>query len=92
MDAIKHVIKNFKEVEHNQYFAWCEGSVKALKAFEELAFKDKPDAYTLGEASGIRADELLRYGDGKDKVADNYFNFSWWWIGWSKKRKKRLWS
>ncbi|MFG4974601.1 alpha-amylase family glycosyl hydrolase [Mycoplasmoides gallisepticum] len=85
LDAIKHVIKNFKEVEHNQYFAWCEGSVKALKAFEELAFKDKPDAYTLGEASGIRADELLRYGDGKDKVADNYFNFSWWWIGWSKK-------
>ncbi|WP_027122155.1 alpha-amylase family glycosyl hydrolase [[Mycoplasma] imitans] len=85
LDAIKHVIKNFKEFDRNQYFAWCEGSVKALKLFQELAFKDKPDAYTLGEASGISADELLKYGDGLNKVADNYYNFSWWWIGWSKK-------
>ncbi|MDC4184413.1 alpha-amylase family glycosyl hydrolase [Mycoplasma bradburyae] len=85
LDAIKHVIKNFNEVDNNEYFAWCDGSIQALKAFEELAFKDKPDAYTLGEASGITADELLKYGDGDDQVASNYFNFSWWWIGWSKK-------
>ncbi|EIE42075.1 Sucrase-isomaltase [Mycoplasmopsis canis UFG1] len=83
MDAIKHVAKTFDEVDKNPYFAWNKGAVEFLKEFNSLAFKDKPDAYTLGEASGITAEELLKYGSGENKVSQNYFNFSWWWIGWS---------
>ncbi|WP_322961464.1 alpha-amylase family glycosyl hydrolase [Mycoplasmopsis cynos] len=85
LDAIKHVSKTFDKVEDNPYFAWNDNTVDYLKKFNELAFKDKPDAYTLGEASGITADELLEYGSGQNKVSDNYFNFSWWWIGWGLK-------
>ncbi|WP_406613915.1 alpha-amylase family glycosyl hydrolase [Mycoplasma corogypsi] len=84
LDAIKHVAKSFDEVEANPYFAWCKGAVESLKEFNELALKDKKDAYTLGEASGITAEELLKYGTGKNKVSNNYFNFAWWWIGWGK--------
>ncbi|EIE40796.1 Sucrase-isomaltase [Mycoplasmopsis canis UF31] len=83
LDAIKHVAKTFDEVDKNPYFAWNKGAVEFLKEFNTLAFKDKPDAYTLGEASGITAEELLKYGSGENKVSQNYFNFSWWWIGWS---------
>ncbi|AMD81386.1 Sucrase-isomaltase [Mycoplasmopsis canis PG 14] len=83
LDAIKHVAKTFDEVDKNPYFAWNKGAVEFLKEFNSLAFKDKPDAYTLGEASGITAEELLKYGSGENKVSQNYFNFSWWWIGWS---------
>lgn len=84
LDAIKHVAKTFDQIDSNPYFAWNQGAVEYLKEFNELAFKDKPDAYTLGEASGISADELLKYGSGENKVSDNYFNFAWWWIGWGK--------
>ncbi|VEU71080.1 alpha-amylase family glycosyl hydrolase [Mycoplasmopsis glycophila] len=84
LDAIKHVAKNFAEVKDNPAFAWCDGSVDFLKTFNKLAFSNKPDAYTFGEASGISAQELKKYGLSKDKVADNYFNFSWWWIGWGR--------
>ncbi|WP_117274925.1 alpha-amylase family glycosyl hydrolase [Mycoplasmopsis edwardii] len=84
LDAIKHVAKTFDEVDKNPYFAWNKGAVEFLKKFNELAFSDKPDAYTLGEASGITADELLKYGSGESKVSQNYFNFAWWWIGWGK--------
>ncbi|QGZ97220.1 sucrase-isomaltase [Mycoplasma sp. NEAQ87857] len=84
LDAIKHVAKTFDEVENNPMFAWCNGAVEFLKEFNQLAFSNKPDAYTLGEASGITADELIKYGTGENKVSDNYFNFSWWWIGWGK--------
>ncbi|TDV24211.1 glycosidase [Mycoplasmopsis mustelae] len=83
LDAIKHVSKTFDNVEANPYFAWCKGSVEFLKEFNKQAFANKPDAYTLGEASGITADELLYYGKGERQVSQNYFNFSWWWIGWS---------
>ncbi|WP_036452125.1 alpha-amylase family glycosyl hydrolase [Mycoplasma buteonis] len=85
LDAIKHVAKTFDDTKNNPAFAWCDGAVEYLKMFNELAFKDKPDAYTFGEASGITADELQKYGIGLDKVADNYYNFSWWWIGWGRK-------
>ncbi|TNK83670.1 sucrase-isomaltase [Mycoplasmopsis pullorum] len=85
LDAIKHVAKDFKTVENNPAFAWCDGAVEALRKFNEIAFSDKPDAYVLGESSGISYEELLKYADGPDKVADNYFNFAWWWIGWGRK-------
>ncbi|MBN4084102.1 MULTISPECIES: alpha-amylase family glycosyl hydrolase [unclassified Mycoplasma] len=85
LDAIKHVAKTFDDVNANPYFAWCDGAVDYLKAFNQQAFFDKPDAFTLGEASGITAEELLKYGDGESKVSQNYYNFSWWWIGWSNK-------
>lgn len=84
LDAIKHVAKTFDEVDKNPYFAWNKGAVEYLKEFSKLAFANKPDAYTLGEASGISAQELLQYGAGENKVSDNYFNFAWWWIGWGK--------
>ncbi|WP_426461374.1 alpha-amylase family glycosyl hydrolase [Mycoplasma hafezii] len=84
LDAIKHVAKTFDNTEGNPAFAWCDGAVEYLKMFNELAFKNKPDAFTFGEASGITADELQKYGLGADKVADNYYNFSWWWIGWGR--------
>ncbi|WP_027121489.1 alpha-amylase family glycosyl hydrolase [Mycoplasma leonicaptivi] len=85
LDAIKHVSKTFDDVQGNPYFAWNKGAVEFLKEFNTQAFANKPDAYTLGEASGISASELLQYGTGEQKVSDNYFNFAWWWIGWSNK-------
>ncbi|MGZ9762981.1 alpha-amylase family glycosyl hydrolase [Mycoplasma sp. AC1221] len=85
LDAIKHVAKTFDNVAANPYFAWCDGAVEYLKKFNEQAFKNKPDAYTLGEASGITADELLEYAKGDNQVSQNYFNFAWWWIGWGRK-------
>ncbi|EFF41113.1 alpha-amylase family glycosyl hydrolase [Mycoplasmopsis alligatoris] len=88
LDAIKHVAKDFDDIE-NIYFSWCKGSVDFLKDFTKQAFSGKDDAYTLGEASGINLEELLKYGSGKDKVSDNYFNFSWWWIGWSKETGRK---
>ncbi|WP_027334188.1 alpha-amylase family glycosyl hydrolase [Mycoplasma elephantis] len=84
LDAIKHVSKNFKETVKNPCFAWCEGADKMLLKFNKLAFSNKPDAYTLGEASGINLEELLKYGTGNKKLANNYYNFAWWWIGWGK--------
>ncbi|RIV16995.1 alpha-amylase family glycosyl hydrolase [Mycoplasmopsis gallopavonis] len=84
LDAIKHVAKTFDNVAANPAFVWCDGAVEYLQLFNELAFKNKPDAYTFGEASGISANELLNYGLSKNKVADNYYNFAWWWIGWGK--------
>lgn len=84
IDAIKHIAKDFKTLESNPAFAWCSGAVKFLKEFNKKAFGDKPDAYTFGEASSITADEVLKYASGKQKVADNYYNFAWWWIGWGK--------
>ncbi|WP_322876368.1 alpha-amylase family glycosyl hydrolase [Mycoplasmopsis felis] len=84
LDAIKHVAKTFDNVQGNPYFAWCDGAVDFLKEFNKLAFSNKPDAYTLGEASGITAEELLEYGSGQNQVSQNYFNFAWWWIGWGK--------
>lgn len=84
LDAIKHVSKTFENVEKNPYFAWNPKAVDYLKTFNKLAFSNKPDAYTLGESSGITADEILYYGSGENKVSENYFNFSWWWIGWGR--------
>lgn len=84
LDAIKRMAKTFDNVQGNPYFAWCNGAVDFLKEFNKLAFSNKPDAYTLGEASGITAEELLEYGSGQNQVSQNYFNFAWWWIGWGK--------
>ncbi|MFL1073743.1 sucrase-isomaltase, partial [Mycoplasmopsis synoviae] len=83
-NAIKHIVKDFKTLESNPAFALCSGDIKFLKEFNKKAFVDKPDAYTFGEASSITADEVLKYASGKKKVADNYYNFAWWWIGWGK--------
>ncbi|QZE12624.1 alpha-amylase family glycosyl hydrolase [Mycoplasma sp. Ms02] len=84
LDAIKHVAKDFSEASWNPAFSWSNGATEYLKEFNRVAFADKPDAYTLGEASGISIEELLKYGKGENKVAQNYYNFSWWWIGWGR--------
>lgn len=85
LDAIKHVAKTFDDVEKNPYFSWCQGASDYLEKFNQLAFANKPDAYTFGEASGINVEELIKYGTGSKPLANNFFNFSWWWIGWSNK-------
>ncbi|VEU76218.1 Oligo-1,6-glucosidase [Mycoplasmopsis columboralis] len=83
LDAIKHVSKNFSEFKNNRAFSWCSGATDYLKEFNKLAFDNKPDAFTLGEASSISHDELIEYGI-TNKVSDNYYNFAWWWIGWGR--------
>ena len=84
LDAIKHISKDFPEGIKTSH-SWGSKVVKNLQKFNKLAFKNKKNIFILGEASGITLKELLKYGKGKDKVSTNFYNFSWWWIGWSKK-------
>ncbi|CAM9136208.1 alpha-amylase family glycosyl hydrolase [Mycoplasma marinum] len=81
LDAIKHISKVFPEGNEND-FSWGPTAVPQLQKFNEIAFKDKDDAFILGESSGITLEEAIKYGTGKDKVSTNYYNFSWWWLGW----------
>ncbi len=81
LDAIKHISKVFPDGNDNAY-SWGPTAVKQLQKFNEVAFKDKPDAFVLGESSGITVEEAIQYGTGKDKVSSNYYNFYWWWLGW----------
>ena len=85
LDAIKHVDKEFTKDGIESAHSWRKNSVKQLKAFMKKAFSDKPDAFTMGEASGINLEEAIKYGTGKDKVSDNYYNFAWWHLGWGDK-------
>ena len=84
LDAIKHIHKSFP-AGLNNFHSWGQKSVPLLQAFIQKAFFNKKDAYLLGEASGITIKEALKYGKGKQKVATNFFNFSWWHIGWGQK-------
>lgn len=81
MDAIKHIAKDFPEGNTTAH-SWGSTVVKNLQKFNKIAFEGKPDAFTLGEASGVTLEEALKYGTGKQKVSSNYYNFCWWWIGW----------
>ncbi len=83
LDAIKHISKVFPDGNDNAY-SWGPTAVKQLQKFNEVAFKDKPDAFVLGESSGITLEEAIEYGTGERKVSSNYYNFSWWWMGWGK--------
>lgn len=83
-DAIKHIAKTFDNIDSNPAFAWCDGAVEYLKEFNKVALKGKEDAFILGESSGINVEETIKYGSGKDKVSDNFYNFCWWWIGWGR--------
>ncbi len=81
LDAIKHISKTFPEGIETAH-SWGPTAVTQLQKFNEIAFKGKEDAFVLGESSGITLDEAIKYGTGKDKVSSNYYNFSWWWLGW----------
>lgn len=81
LDAIKHISKDFPEGIKTEH-SWGSTTVKNLQKFNNIAFKGKDDAFILGEASSITLEEAIKYGTGKEKVSSNYYNFSWWWIGW----------
>ena len=83
LDAIKHISKVFPDGNDNA-FSWGPTCVPQLQKFNDIAFAGKEDAFILGEASGISLEEAIKYGTGKDKVSSNYYNFSWWWLGWGK--------
>lgn len=81
LDAIQHVAKDFgKNFSHS----FASKMVNILQKFNKAAFYHKSDIYCFGEASGISPQKLLKYGSGKEKICQNFYNFSWWWIGWSK--------
>ncbi|WP_033161175.1 alpha-amylase family glycosyl hydrolase [[Mycoplasma] collis] len=82
LDAIQHVHKEFK----NDHVIDSFGSkmVNYLQNFLNLVTKEKKDIFFIGEASGINPEKVLLYAKGKNKIADNFFNFSNWYVGWSK--------
>ncbi|WP_391591592.1 Alpha-amylase family glycosyl hydrolase, catalytic domain-containing protein [[Mycoplasma] cavipharyngis] len=84
LDAIQHVHKEI--VDHQLVHSFGTKMVQYLQSFINLVKKDKNDIYFIGEASGISPEKAIKYGLGKDKIADAFFNFSWWWIGWDKKQ------
>lgn len=81
LDAIKHISKEFPQGIPSAH-SWGSTVVPQLQIFNKKAFSNKPDAFVFGEASGINLDEAIKYGTGNEKVSDNYYNFSWWWLGW----------
>lgn len=81
LDAIKHISKSFPEGLKNAH-SWGPTVVPQLQEFNKIAFNGKEDAFVLGEASGISLKEAYEYGTGPKKVSSNYYNFSWWWLGW----------
>lgn len=84
LDAIQHVAKDFN-IDGTLNHSFAKKMVEYLQDFLRLAFADKSDAYFIGEASGIDAAKILKYANGKEKIATSFYNFSWWWIGWGKK-------
>lgn len=83
LDAIKHISKSFPGGNATSH-SWGPTAVQQLQKFNKIALKGKEDIFFFGEASGITVEEALKYGVGKNKVSQNYFNFSWWHIGWGK--------
>ncbi len=82
LDAIQHVHKE----TNNGNFSHSFGSkmVEYLQKFENKIYETKKDVFFIGEASGIQPNTVLKYAQGKDKIADNFYNFGSWWIGWGK--------
>ncbi|MBN3535107.1 alpha-amylase family glycosyl hydrolase [Mycoplasma procyoni] len=83
LDAIQHV---HKETKPNGEFSHSFGSkmVEYLQKFLNKIYETKNDVFFIGEASGIQPNTALRYGKGKEKIADNFYNFGSWYIGWGK--------
>ncbi len=81
LDAIKHISKDFPEGNEND-FSWGKDVVPQLQKFNKVAFGNKPDSFILGEASSITLKEAIKYGTGENKVSSNFYNFSWWHLGW----------
>ncbi|UVD81907.1 alpha-amylase family glycosyl hydrolase [Mycoplasma iguanae] len=82
LDAIQHVNKEF--TDQGVIHSFGENMVLYLQRFLDLILKDKKDILFVGEASAINHDKILQYAQGKDKISSSFYNFSWWWIGWSK--------
>ena len=81
LDAIKHISKDFPKGIKTGY-SWGNTAVGNLQKFNEIAFKDRDDAFVFGESSGITVKEMVEYGQGPKKVSSNFYNFSWWAMGW----------
>ncbi|UUD38151.1 alpha-amylase family glycosyl hydrolase [Mycoplasmoides fastidiosum] len=80
LDAIQHVAKDFGATFSHSF---ATHMVEILKKFNQAAFANKPDVYTFGEASGMNPQKILEYGTGINQVCQNFYNFSWWWVGWN---------
>ncbi|WGI36752.1 alpha-amylase family glycosyl hydrolase [Mesomycoplasma lagogenitalium] len=83
LDAIQHV---HKEINENGQFTHSFGSqmVNYLQKFLNKIYEDKQDIFLIGEASGIQPNTVVQYGKGEQKIADNFYNFSLWYIGWGR--------
>ncbi|OYD26439.1 oligo-1,6-glucosidase/alpha-glucosidase [Mycoplasma testudineum] len=82
-DAIQHVHKEIVNGENIHSFG--SKMVKYLQALRKKIEKNNNNVFILGEASGIDPSKNIKYANGKEKIADSFYNFSWWWIGWNKK-------
>ncbi|MGZ9413457.1 alpha-amylase family glycosyl hydrolase [Mycoplasma sp. AC157] len=82
LDAIQHVHKEINKGKFKHSFG--SKMVQYLQKFLNKIYETKNDVFFIGEASGIQPDTALKYGKGKEKIADNFYNFGSWWIGWGK--------
>ncbi|AAT27883.1 alpha-amylase family glycosyl hydrolase [[Mycoplasma] mobile] len=80
LDAIQHIHKDFSEKD-TSFFSFGK---KMTSLLQDLKSKiDKEDIFLIGESSGIQPELIPNWTEGKNKIVDNFFNFSWWWIGWN---------
>lgn len=82
LDAIQHVHKDFQE-KNSSFFSFGSKMTDYLKLLKKQI--NKKDIFLIGESSGIKPELIPNWTKGKNKIVDNFFNFSWWWIGWNKK-------
>lgn len=81
-DAIQHVSKEYVKGHFTHSFA--PKMVSYLQALEANIQNPGKDMFIVGEASGINPKKAIKYTRGKEYIADAFYNFSWWWIGWNK--------
>ncbi|CAC13806.1 OLIGO-1,6-GLUCOSIDASE (SUCRASE-ISOMALTASE) (LIMIT DEXTRINASE)(ISOMALTASE) (DEXTRIN 6-ALPHA-D-GLUCANOHYDROLASE) [Mycoplasmopsis pulmonis] len=82
LDAIQHVHKELKDEQFSHSFS--SKMVAFLQKFLNQVKKDKDDIFFIAEASGITPEKVLKYSKDEEKIADNFFNFSTWYVGWGK--------
>ncbi|MGY6172379.1 alpha-amylase family glycosyl hydrolase [Candidatus Mycoplasma pogonae] len=82
LDAVQHVAKDFLGDQMQHSFA--THMLQYLQNFVDMAFKDKPDAYLIGEATGINNQQIIDFSQGKNQIMSAFYNFNIWWVGWGK--------
>ncbi|PAF55327.1 alpha-amylase family glycosyl hydrolase [Mycoplasmopsis agassizii] len=82
LDAIQHVHKEL--LKSGTVHSFGSKMVEYLQNLIKEIKKNKNDVFLIGEASGITPSKLIKYANDKTKIADTFYNFSWWWIGWGK--------